>query len=304
MPSRKYFTETVIPSIATRVRTNIAIQLKQGAEYLSFTTDVWSSDVNSDALLGFTAHWVDSSFQRQSAVLQAQELSERHTSEYIAVKITKMLQDWKIDLSQVHVVIRDNGSNMVKAMTEACLQSFGYFAHSLQLVVNDGVLSQRGVRDFLAICRSIVGHFKHSSVAWHKLAQIQENLDLPKHKLKQDVSTRWNSNLYMVESILEQKMALTAYAAENSIVQLTPTHLELAKRIVVVLSPVEEITQSISKETAALSFVIPNIRVLLRSWEKQDDDQGIHTMKRDDQIIEVKICWDQREQIIVNSYNT
>ena len=193
-------------------------------------------------MLGFTAHWVDGSFQRHSAVLQAQELSERQTGEYIALKITKMLEDWKVALSQVHVVIRDNGSNMVKAMTEANLPSFGCFAHSLQLVVNDGVLSQRSVKDFLAIVRSIVGHFKHSSVAYHKLALIQENLDLPKHKLKQDVSTRWNSTLYMVESILEQKMALAAYAAENSIVQLTPTQLELAKRIVVVLSPVEEIT--------------------------------------------------------------
>ena len=259
--------------------TNIATQLREGAEYLSFATDVWSSDVNSDALLGFTAHWVDGSFQRHSAVLQAQELSERHTGEYIALKITKMLEDWKVALSQVHVVIRDNGSNMVKAMTEANLPSFGCFAHSLQLVVNNGVLSQRSVKNFLAICRSIVGHFKHSSVAYHKLALIQENLDLPKHKLKQDVSTRWNSTLYMVESILEQKMALAAYAAENSIVQLTPTQLELAKTIVVVLSPVEEITQSISKETAALSVVIPNIRVLLRSWEKHHDDQGIRTMK-------------------------
>ena len=84
---------------------------------------------------------------------------------------------------------------------------------------------------------------------------------------------------YMVESVLEQKMVLAAYSTENSIAQLTPTQLELAKRIVLVLSPVEEITQSISKETATLSVVIPNIHVLLRSWEKQDDDQGIRTMK-------------------------
>ena len=62
-----------------------------------------------------------------------------------------------------------------------------------------------------------------------------------------------------MESILDQKMALAAYAAENSIVQLTPTQLELAKRIVAERSPVEEITQSISKETAVLSVVILNI---------------------------------------------
>ena len=275
LPSRKYFSETVISSIATKIRASIASPLQKGVEYVSFTSDVWSSDVNSDALLGFTAHWVDSDFHRQSAVLHAQELSERHTGEYIAMKINKML---KIALSQVHVVIRDNGSNMVKAMTEANLPSFGCFAHSLQLVVNDGILCQRGVRDLIAICRSIVGHFRHSSVACHKLAQIQENLDLPQHKLKQNVSTRWNSTLYMIESILEQKMALAAYSTENSIAQLTPVQLELAKRIALVLSPVEEVTQSISKETATLSVMIPNICVLLRSWEKQDDDQGIRTM--------------------------
>ena len=186
---------------------------------MSFTTDVWSSDINSDALLGFTAHWVDADFQGRSTVLHAQELSERHTGEYIVVKITKMLDDWKISLPQVHVVIRDNGSNMVKAMTEANLPSFGCFAHTLQLVVNDDILTQRGVRDLLAVCRSIVGHFKNSSVACHKLAQIQEPLDLPKHKLKQNISTRWNSTLYIVESILEQKMAIAACAVENNIPQ-------------------------------------------------------------------------------------
>ena len=96
--------------------------MKEGAEYLSFMCGVQTSTVMH--CWNFTAHWVDSSFQRQSAVLQAQELSERHTGEYIAVKITKMLEEWKITLSLVHVVIRDNGSNMVKAMTEANLPKF------------------------------------------------------------------------------------------------------------------------------------------------------------------------------------
>ena len=137
------------------------------------------------------------------------------------------------------------------------------------------------MKDLLATCRSIVGHFKHSSVACHKLAHIQENLQLPKHKLKQDVVTRWNSTLYMLESILEQKMALAAYAAENNIQHLAANQLEMARKMVLVLSPVEEITQAISKETATLSIVIPHIRVLLRSWERQDDDLGIRTMKKE-----------------------
>ena len=72
---------------------------------------------------------------------------------------------------------------MVNDMTEANLPSFGCLAHLLQLVVNDGLHSQPVVRDLLAVCRSIVGHFKDSSTACHKLAQIKENLDLSKHKL-------------------------------------------------------------------------------------------------------------------------
>ena len=54
--------------------------------------------------------------------------------------------------------------NMVKAMREANLPSFGCFAHSLQLVVNDGLLSQCMMKYLLSVCRSIVGHFKQSNV--------------------------------------------------------------------------------------------------------------------------------------------
>ena len=60
-----------------------------------------------------------------------------------------MFDNWKISANQVHLVLRDNAANMAKAMREASLPSFGCFAHSLQLVVEDGVLSQQAVIDVL-----------------------------------------------------------------------------------------------------------------------------------------------------------
>ena len=63
---------------------------------------------------------------------------------------------------------------MVKAIRDADLCSYGCFAHGLQLVVNDGVLSQRVVVNLPAVCRSIVGHFRRSTVAYDKLKQIQQ----------------------------------------------------------------------------------------------------------------------------------
>ena len=65
----------------------------------------------------------------------------------------------------VHMIIRDNAANMVKAMVDGGYSHFGCFAHSLQLIVHDSVLSQRAVVDTLAVCRKIVGHFKHSPLA-------------------------------------------------------------------------------------------------------------------------------------------
>ena len=58
-----------------------------------------------------------------------QPLEQRHTGEYIAMKLSKILSDWDIGSEQVHCILRDNGSNMIKAMDEACLPSFGCFAH-------------------------------------------------------------------------------------------------------------------------------------------------------------------------------
>ena len=101
---------------------------------------------------------------------------------------------------------------MVKAMSDRDFEDLGCFAHTLQLVINDGILSQRVVIDLLAICRQIVGHFKRSPLAYDRLKLIQDRLRLKKHRLKQDVSTQWNITLYMLQVIIEQKIALAAYA--------------------------------------------------------------------------------------------
>ena len=279
-PSRKYFTECIIPRICSEMKEEVSKLLSSDKPVVSLTTDIWSCSSNDTSLLSLTAHWIDKSFTKVSAVLHAQALEMAHTGEYIAERISSMLESWGIPQERVHLVISDNASNMVKAMQEASLAHFGCFAHSLQLVVKDGLLSQRAITDIIAICRSIVGHFHRSSTASHCLTKIQDSLKIPKHKLKQDVSTRWNSTLYMFQSIVEQKMALAAYCAENdSIQQLSTYQLVLIKKCVDILSPIEEVTRSISARLASISIVIPYVRVLIRTLEKNDEDSGVRTMK-------------------------
>ena len=118
-------------------------------KYYSFTTDVYSTSTAHRCLLSMTAHWVSDSYERLSAVLHVTLLEESHTGSYICEKFCQMLLSWEINKENVHIVLRDNASNMARAMKDADLCSYSCFAHSLQLVVNDWVLCQCVVVDIL-----------------------------------------------------------------------------------------------------------------------------------------------------------
>ena len=51
----------------------------------------------------------------------------------------------------MHVVVSDNASNMIRVMSDASFTHFGYFAHSLQLVIKDGLFVQRALNDIIAV---------------------------------------------------------------------------------------------------------------------------------------------------------
>ena len=249
-------------------------------EFLSLTTDIWSTSLSNESLISLTAHWIGDEFQHVSAVLHVQKMEGSHTGVSICHTLESMLEDWKISKSRIHMVVADNASNMKKALREGRFKAQGCFAHTLQLIVNDGVLSQRAFIDTLSVCRSIVGHFKHSTIAYHKLDQIRDRLDINKHKLQQDEPTRWNSTLYMLQTIYEQKTALAAYATEHgSITMLSPNQIELTRKLIAALEPVEEITKMVSTDTASISVLIPLVKILKKALSKHDDDSGIQTMK-------------------------
>lgn len=158
VPSRKYITEVVIPRIVGGLTIEVHKQLSS-ATWLSFTTDVWSSAVSSDCLLSLTVHWMTDSFERKSAVLHAEPLRGSHTGEILCDHYRRMLAKWNINKSQVHLMVRDNASNMIKAMKDGSFSDLGCFAHTLQLIVHDGVFSQRIVLDTIASGHHILSYF-------------------------------------------------------------------------------------------------------------------------------------------------
>ena len=73
--------------------------------------------------------------------------------------VSTLQQKWRICFKigkyareKVHVVVSDNVSNMIRAMSDASCTHFGCFAHSIQLVIKDGLFVQRALNDIIAVC--------------------------------------------------------------------------------------------------------------------------------------------------------
>ena len=67
-----------------------------------------------------------------------------------------------------------------------------------------------------------VGHFHRLSVSRQLLSNIQAQLQMPKHQLSQECSTRWNSIFYMLERFLEQQCAITTVLPETTCTANSP----------------------------------------------------------------------------------
>ena len=77
------------------VHDGINIKLRN-AKHFSFTTDIWSTNVSSDSLSSFTAHWITNDFQRLSVVLNVKLLEGSHTGAHLCGQYSEILNIGKV----------------------------------------------------------------------------------------------------------------------------------------------------------------------------------------------------------------
>ncbi|KAM4809781.1 zinc finger BED domain-containing protein 4-like [Rhinophrynus dorsalis] len=160
-------------------------------------------------------------------------------------------------------VVTDVAANMIKALRNGRFVGLRCSAHVLHLVVKaaleDGSNTGR-LPALLESYRQIGGHFHRSVKDIQLLREEQKKADLPEHCLKQDIGTRWNSTLDMLESILEQKNAIHAMSCHHFIGSKRTrgrADWALMEQVVTVLTPFRALMEILSKENANLAEVIP-----------------------------------------------
>lgn len=261
MPSRTTLSRSMIPDAYDKCKTLKVEELKKVCitdvvSNVSFTTDTWTSASN-DEHMSLTAHYIDDNFQPHNCCLMVRNVIGSHTALNLSEQLIAALNDWSLPLpSDQHSIflITDNGRNMVNAAKMANFKWKGCFAHTLQLVVEDGLKDAKvsGLKTILSKCRSIVGHFKHSTLSSSKLTKVQEQLHLPQHHLIQDVSTRWNSQYDMLQRLIEQKDAVTlCLASMDAVPNLSNREWITAQEMTDVLKPFYDVTVMMCAEKYA-----------------------------------------------------
>lgn len=171
---------------------------------------------------------------------------------------------------------------MVKGMRLTELPDLSCSAHTLQLVINDGLSSQRAVLDIIATLKSCAGHFGYSILAKQRLRAIQEELGLPTHRIIQAVQTRWNSTLHMLQRMYEQWRALNVYAGEHGHIScLSAAQWDIVSNLIETLEPLEEVTLEMSHSESSASCAIPSASVLkLMLQQEGPSSAGIKTLRK------------------------
>ena len=115
VPSAKIIKTTLVPELNEKVQYAVKQSLKLNSSKngtYSITTDIWSSPSN-DSFMSITAHWITRDFKRKLAVLRCFRYNTAHTASNLSSSLKNICTDW--GLSNVHVIVRNNASNIVLA---------------------------------------------------------------------------------------------------------------------------------------------------------------------------------------------
>jgi hypothetical protein len=242
---------------------------------VAITTDIWTS-LNTDSYLTMTVHFLSKTVLK-TLVLCTKKLESSHTGIYLSQIMTEELHKWNI-FNKVVAVVTDGAPNMKLAVRQMNLSHIPCTAHKLNLVVQQALKlcddetvgsennnsDEEDLKLILKKCRSIVGFFKRSEVGNRMLAEKQKQLGSSTIlKLKQDISTRWNSTFFMLERLIKLKEPITIVMIN---LKEAPNNLEsdewsIIEDVIPLLKPFNNLTVELSAEQyPTISKVIPLIR--------------------------------------------
>uniref|UniRef100_A0A3B5PVV0 Uncharacterized LOC111606838 n=1 Tax=Xiphophorus maculatus TaxID=8083 RepID=A0A3B5PVV0_XIPMA len=292
--SRKTVSERRIPELVRKVKETVLEKLKTQSS-VSLTTDLWS-DRRLRSFLGVTAHVCYKSkdcYALETYLLDCRRFTGRHTGEHIASAFEEITEEYGIR-DKISYIITDNAPNMKCAFKVHMPQQqsddseseednlddehlwedinseedidlpwssgerLSCFAHSLQLVVHDGM------KEVKTISRTIAKTSKFATLL-HSSSQFKDKFEAAfgtNKSVPAANTTRWNSTFKQVQALttLEHKSLSEMCNKDYEDVVFSAREWNQLKELCIVLSPFAEATELTQGErSVTISMVVPTV---------------------------------------------
>ena len=228
----------------------------------------------NDSYIAVTSHSINSEWELKQRTLAVKHLKERHSASYLASELTSVLEEKNI---KDVIVTTDNGANIKAAVKLNNWPRFPCFAHTINLAVQSG-LETSEIQPTMEKAKTIVRHFKHSSVAYCKLKEAATCLRETDNTigkctaLVQEVPTRWNSAYDMMNHLIALKPAVMAPLTDE---QMIPTTAEwkIMQKLCDILEPIKVSSETLSADTyPTMGMTYPSVMKILADLEINGDD--------------------------------
>lgn len=203
-----------------------------------------------------------------------------HTSQNLSKMLLSCIAEWNLKRGdQMPSLTTDNAANSRLAGFYPHIRCV---AHTLNIAIQRGLQVQLMER-LLGRIRRVVTFFHKSTTAMAIFRNKQMILELPQHKLIQDVTTRWNSPYDMVSRFIEQNTAIEAILQSKGVKKnakdvytLSEEDITNAASVLGILEPMKTVTTLLCCEKSpTTSLIHPLKEMLLRQLKVKDDDSSL-----------------------------
>nr|XP_046223416.1 uncharacterized protein LOC124046739 [Oncorhynchus gorbuscha] len=294
-----------VENLATERRSKLKTQLSN-TDHVSVTVDIWS-DRKMRGFLGVTVHCMEKDGERlqlKSNLLACDSVKGPHMAERICEQFEAICGEYGIK-DKLDYIISDNAANMRKAFTVCFLieqedevhdedhlddpelwndltledqqtvdatitkkQRLQCFAHTLQLVVGDGLKETKVMTPCLSKLLKI-SSLLHTNTTFKEVFEAE----FGERGIPAAVNTRWNSTLRQVKAVVQcdhRKLSHVLEKAGHKELLFTVREWNKLKELVDILKPFGEATDMTQGEKiVTISSVVPSVLSLNHHLEQR-----------------------------------
>ena len=141
LPSRNKVKKD-IDELAIQLASRMKDELQKNCLHYALTSDLWSSQT-MQAFMAMTIHFLTGDFTMRNYTLEVCPVVGKYTANMIRGEMTMALSNWSLMKENMTMMLRDSGSNMVKACRDWGIDHFACIGHSLHLIIGPFLVKKK-----------------------------------------------------------------------------------------------------------------------------------------------------------------